>query len=107
MPRVTYIEHDGTEHVVEVPAGHSVMEGAVHNSINGIEAQCGGSCACATCHVYVDPEWLARLPPRQSAENDMLECTAAERRANSRLGCQIRLTADMDGLIVRMPEFQS
>jgi 2Fe-2S ferredoxin len=105
MPKITYIEHAGREHVVEVPVGLSVMEGAVKNAIPGIDADCGGACACSTCHVYVDPAWVDKLPPRESMEEDMLDF-AYEPKANSRLTCQIKVTPALDGLIVRMPEKQ-
>jgi ferredoxin, 2Fe-2S len=107
MARITYIEHDGTEHVVDVPVGHSVMRGAVDHNIPGIDADCGGECACATCHVFVDAAWLAvtGLPAPASQEASMLSF-AAEKRDNSRLSCQIEVTAALDGLVVRMPEGQ-
>jgi len=107
MPRVTYIEHNGTEHVVDVPLGHSVMRGAVDNNVPGIDADCGGECACATCHVYVDAAWLERtgLPVADSQEASMLSF-AAVTQPDSRLSCQIEMTAALDGLVVRMPEGQ-
>ncbi|MFC0386076.1 2Fe-2S iron-sulfur cluster-binding protein [Muricoccus vinaceus] len=106
MPDVIYVAHDGSERRVDVPAGRSVMLGAIQNGVRGIEAECGGCLACATCHVYVDPAWLDRLPPAGEDEEDMLENTAAERRPNSRLSCQITVEADLDGLRVAMPETQ-
>jgi 2Fe-2S ferredoxin len=105
MPKITYIEHNGTEHVVEVAEGLSVMEGAVKNSIPGIDADCGGACACSTCHVYVDPAWLDKLPAKESMEEDMLDF-AYEPKENSRLTCQLKVTPALDGLVVRMPEKQ-
>jgi len=105
MPKITYIEHDGTEHVVEVPEGLSVMEGAVKNAIPGIDADCGGACACSTCHVYVDPAWVDRLPKREPMEEDMLDF-AYQPQDNSRLTCQIKVTSALEGLVVRMPEKQ-
>jgi 2Fe-2S ferredoxin len=107
MATITYIEHNGTEHGVDVPVGHSVMRGAVDHNIPGIDADCGGECACATCHVFVDPAWLAvtGLPAEGSQEASMLSF-AAEKRENSRLSCQIEVTAALDGLVVRMPEGQ-
>ena len=107
MPKVTYIEHDGTEHPVEVPVGSSVMRGAVNNAVPGIDADCGGECACATCHVYVDPAWLGLtgLPEPDSMEASMLSFAAAA-ETNSRLSCQITMTEALDGLVVRMPEGQ-
>jgi len=105
MPKITYIEHTGTEHTVDVAEGLTVMEGAVTNNIPGIDADCGGACACSTCHVYVDPGWVDRLPPREDMESDMLDF-AFEPQSNSRLTCQIKVTAELDGLVVRMPEKQ-
>ena len=105
MPRVTYIEHDGTEHEVEVEDGLSVMRGAVDNGVPGIDADCGGQCACATCHVFVDEAWLARTGDKGEQEDSMLSFAAAT-QPNSRLACQIEMTADLDGLVVRMPEAQ-
>jgi ferredoxin, 2Fe-2S len=107
MPKITYIEHGGREHTVEVPVGRSVMRGAVDNNIPGIDADCGGECACATCHVYVDAAWLTAtgLPPDGSQEATMLSFAALS-QPNSRLSCQITVTEALDGLIVRMPEGQ-
>jgi 2Fe-2S ferredoxin len=105
MATITYIEHDGTEHQQQVETGWSVMEGAVKNGVPGIDADCGGACGCATCHVYVDPAWLAATGTRTEPEAEMLEF--AENVAdNSRLSCQIDVTDALDGLIVRMPESQ-
>ncbi len=83
------------------------MQGATFNDIDGIEGECGGSCACATCHVYVDERYLGLLPEMEENEDEMLECTECERKPNSRLGCQIKVTPEMDGIVVRMPEAQS
>src|SRR5512146_2568128 len=105
MAKITYIEHDGTEHVVDVKTGLSVMEGAVKNNIPGIDADCGGACACATCHVYVDPDWLARLAPPSQLETNMLKM-AVEPNAQSRLSCQIVVAPALEGLTVRTPEHQ-
>ena len=105
MPKVTYIEHNGKEHIVEVAPGWSVMEGAVKNLIPGIDADCGGACACATCHVHVDPAWAGKLPPKQDMEETMLDF-AQELEPTSRLSCQIKVTAELDGLIVRIPKSQ-
>lgn len=107
MAKITYIEY-GTEkaHDIEVKNGHTVKDGAVDNSIPGIEAICGGSCSCSTCHVYVDREWLARLPEQEDMEKEVLEY-AHDVRENSRLSCQIRVTDELDGLVVRMPEMQN
>jgi len=106
MPKVTYISHEGEVTEIELQEGWTVMQGATFNGIDGIIGECGGSCACATCHVYVDERYLDLLPPMQENEDEMLECTESERRANSRLGCQIKLTPELDGLVVRMPEAQ-
>jgi 2Fe-2S ferredoxin len=105
MPKIKYIEHTGKEHEVDVPVGWSVMEGAVKNLIPGIDADCGGACACATCHVFVDKGWLAKLPPKQDMEVTMLDF-APEVEANSRLSCQIKVTPELDGLTVQMPKSQ-
>ena len=106
MAKITYVATDGERTTVDVPAGWSVMEGAVRNSIAGIDAECGGCCAYATCHVYVAPEWQDRLPSIEDTESDMLTCTASERRDTSRLSCQIKVTDALDGLVVEMPESQ-
>jgi 2Fe-2S ferredoxin len=105
MPQVTYIEHDGTEHRVEVEEGLSVMRGAVDNGVPGIDADCGGQCACATCHVFVDEAWLARTGVPDEQEGSMLSF-AATALPNSRLSCQIAVTGELDGLVVRLPEAQ-
>ena len=105
MPKITYIEQNGKERVVEVPNGWTVMEGAVKNRVPGIDADCGGACACATCHVYVDPAWLSKLPPRQDMEEQMLDF-AQEVKPNSRLSCQIKVTQELDGLVVHTPKTQ-
>ncbi len=105
MPSITYIEHDGTEHVVDAEVGSTVMLAAVNNNIPGIDADCGGQCACATCHVFVAPEWLERTGAQSDMETSMLDF-AAEVRDNSRLACQIDVVAELDGLVVQMPESQ-
>ena len=105
MAKITYIEHDGTEHVVDVKAGLSVMEGAVKNNIPGIDADCGGACACATCHVYVDPAWTDKTGQRSAMEESMLDFAEAVQE-NSRLSCQIKVTDGLDWLVVTMPESQ-
>ena len=105
MPKITYIEHGGKSHTLEVANGLTVMEGAVQNNIPGIDADCGGSCACATCHVYVDEKWFDKLPAKENAEEDMLDM-AFEPKKLSRLGCQITITKDLDGLVVKMPSKQ-
>jgi 2Fe-2S ferredoxin len=105
MPKITYIEHNGKSHEIEVANGLSVMEGAVQNNIPGIDADCGGSCACATCHVYVDEKWFIKLPKKDSAEEDMLDM-AHEPKKFSRLSCQLSVTNELDGLVVKMPSKQ-
>ena len=102
MAKITYIENDGKAHTIEAKPGQSVMEGAVKNNIPGIDADCGGACACATCHVYVDPAWAAALPPKSDMEEAMLDFAQVV-APTSRLSCQLRVTSDMDGLIVRVP----
>ena len=105
MPKIKYIEHSGKEHEVDVPVGWSVMEGAVKNLIPGIDADCGGACACATCHVFVDESWLDKLPAKEDMEETMLDF-APDMAANSRLSCQIKVTPALDGFVVRMPKSQ-
>ena len=105
MAKITYVEHDGTEHVIDVKNGLSVMEGAVKNNIPGIDADCGGACACATCHVYVDAAWQAKTGTKSAMEESMLDF-AENVEESSRLSCQIKVTDDLDGLVVRMPESQ-
>ena len=105
MAKITYIEFNGTEHVVDVKPGLTVMEGAVKNNVPGIDADCGGACACATCHVYVDPAWQAKTGDRNTMEESMLDF-ADNVEPNSRLSCQIKVTEELDGLVVRMPESQ-
>jgi 2Fe-2S ferredoxin len=106
MAKITYVEHGGKEHVVEVANGLTVMEGARDNNIPGIEADCGGACACSTCHVYVDPAWVEKLPAKDDMEEDMLDFAYEPDPARSRLTCQIKVTDDLDGLRVQMPEKQ-
>ncbi len=105
MPKITFIEHNGTEHVVEARVGMTVMEAARSNMVPGIEAECGGACACATCHVYVDPAWRDVVGSPNEMEEDMLDF-AFDVRDNSRLSCQIKVTEELDGLVVRVPEQQ-
>jgi ferredoxin, 2Fe-2S len=103
MPTVVYIDPDGGATRVEAEAGTSVMMAAVANDIDGIVAECGGSLMCATCHVYVDEAFADRLTPRSADEDEMLEAAASERRPTSRLSCQIELSDELDGLVVRLP----
>ena len=105
MAKITYIEHNGTEHVIDVKTGLSVMEGAVKNNIPGIDADCGGACACATCHVYVDAAWTDKVGEKSAMEESMLDF-AENVEPNSRLSCLIRVSDDLDGLIVRLPQSQ-
>ena len=105
MTKITYIEFDGKEHPVEVRNGLTVMEGAIKNNVPGIDADCGGACACATCHVYVDEAWREKTGTASAMEESMLDF-AQNVQPNSRLSCQIKVTDALDGLIVRMPEEQ-
>jgi len=106
MTKVIYIEHSGARHEVDVPDGYTVMEGAVNNQIPGIDGDCGGACACATCHVYVEEEWRAKTGEPSPMEEDMLDF-GYDVRPNSRLSCQIKVTDELDGLVVRTPDKQA
>ena len=106
MAKITYIEHNGTNHTVDVQNGLTVMEGAVQNNIPGIDADCGGGMACATCHVYVKEDWFDKINEKSEGEDDMLD-QAYEPKKNSRLSCQIIVSDDLDGLTVDMPEKQT
>ena len=105
MPKITYIDSSGNSKTVDVSSGLSVMEGAIQNNIPGIDADCGGSCACATCHVYVEENWFDKLPKKDNAEEDMLDM-AYEPKKMSRLSCQITVEDSLDGLVVKMPSKQ-
>ena len=105
MPKITYIEKNGKEHTIDVPNGLTVMEGAVQNNVPGIDADCGGSMACATCHVYVKEDWFNKLPTKAEGEDDMLD-QAYEPSSSSRLSCQIIVSDELDGLVVNLPEKQ-
>ena len=105
MAKITYIEFNGTAHAIDVPSGLSVMEGAIKNMVPGIDADCGGACACATCHVYVDPAWAETVGGPSEMEQTMLDF-AEDVEDNSRLSCQITVTDALDGLIVRLPKSQ-
>lgn len=105
MAKITYIQADGSEQTIEANTGSTVMETAIDNDVKGIIAECGGACSCATCHVYVDEAWLARVGQPDAMEDGMLDCVL-ERRPGSRLSCQIKVTDDIDGLVVRIPEDQ-
>ncbi len=105
MPMVTYIEADGAQYEIDVPTGNSVMQGAVDNMVDGILAECGGACACATCHCYVDPAWWDKVGEPSEIEKEMLE-GVIDPQQTSRLSCQIEVTEELDGLIVRLPSSQ-
>ena len=106
MPKVTYIEYGGASHEIEVSEGLSLMQGATFNGIIGIEGECGGACACATCHVYVDDAWSGKTGSPEPMEEDMLDF-AYDVKPTSRLSCQIKVTSDLDGLVVHVPERQA
>lgn len=101
MPKITFIEPDGTQQIIEAKSGTTLMEAAIHNGVNGIEADCGGVCACATCHVYIEEQWLASAGPRTDIEEAMLDL-ANEPRENSRLSCQVKITDSMNGLVLNI-----
>lgn len=103
MAKIIYVTTDGKRHEVKVENGYTVMEGAINNNIDGIVAECGGACACATCHAYIDKAWLAKLPPMDDMEDSMLDA-AYERKENSRLTCQIEVSEALDGLTVYVAE---
>jgi ferredoxin, 2Fe-2S len=106
MPKITYIDTDGTSRTIEAEIGSTVMETAIKQGVPGIEAECGGACACATCHVYVEEAWLPIVGQPSPMEEDMLDF-GYDVRSNSRLSCQIKVTPEIDGLIVRTPERQA
>jgi len=105
MPKITYIENNGKEHVIDAPVGQTVMEAAIKHGVPGIDADCGGACACATCHVYVDPAWTDKTGEASSMEQSMLDF-ANDVEDTSRLSCQIKVTDALDGLVVRLPRSQ-
>lgn len=105
MPKILFIEADGTRYDVEAEVGQSAMQAAVNNNVRGIAADCGGALSCATCHSYVDPEWLPRLSPAEDMEKEMLQM-AFNPQPNSRLSCQIHMSDELDGLVLRLPETQ-
>ena len=105
MPKITYIAFDGTETTVDAKEGMSVMQTAVNNGVDGIVAECGGACSCATCHVYVDEGWFDKLPEAQAMEKEMLDFVMSP-EPTSRLSCQIKVTGELDGLVVKTPESQ-
>lgn len=106
MPAITYVSTDGDREEVELAAGTTLKDGALDNGIDGIEAECGGNAMCATCHVYVDGAWMDKLPELSEVEDELLDSTACERTDASRLSCQIRVTEELDGLVVHLPEAQ-
>ena len=106
MFKVVFIEHDGNSHEVNDYVGESLMEAAVSNNVPGIDADCGGNCACATCHVYVKEEWFDKLPKKEDGEEDMLDM-AHEPKKYSRLSCQLTVSDELEGLIVKLPEKQA
>jgi 2Fe-2S ferredoxin len=105
MPKITFITHDGAQHVVDADTGTSVMNAAIDNLVPGIDADCGGECSCATCHVYVNPDWMDTVGVPADREEEMLDLNP-ERESNSRLSCQIPVSDELDGLVVNVPEFQ-
>ena len=105
MPQIIFISHDGREQEAEVTSGTSVMQAAVDNFVDGIVAECGGACSCATCHCYVDDAWLPKIPPADAIELQMIDC-AIDPQSNSRLSCQLVMSDELDGLLVRLPARQ-
>lgn len=105
MTKVTFVEHNGTTHSLEAENGMTLMEVALKNAVPGVDADCGGACACATCHVYVDPEWMEKTGELSETEEDMLDF-AFDVRENSRLSCQIKISDELNGLVVKLPEKQ-
>jgi 2Fe-2S ferredoxin len=105
MPKLIFIEHTGREHAVEAVIGQSIMQAAIDHMVPGIIADCGGSCSCATCHAYIEGAWAGKLPSMQDSENGMLD-GSPYREASSRLTCQIPVTPELDGLVIRLPKSQ-
>jgi 2Fe-2S ferredoxin len=107
MPKVTYIEANGATHVVDVPINENVMRGALYNGVEGIVGECGGAVSCATCRCYVDEAWAAKVGgPASDAEKELLQAAEDSVKPNTRLSCQINMTAELDGLVVHLPEHQ-
>lgn len=106
MPKITFIEPNGKQVDVETPAGITLLQVAINNNVQGIVGECGGACQCATCHVYIDEPWASKLPPVSDMEDAMLDSTAADRLGTSRLGCEVEVTAELDGLVVNLPSKQ-
>ena len=107
MPKIIFVDADGTRHEVDAKSGISIMENAIANNIDGIEAECGGSCMCATCHCFIDEDFAAKMPAMESDEDEMLGFAAEERRSGSRLSCQVKMTDDLDGIVVSLPAEQN
>lgn len=107
MPKITYIDAEGQTHILDIAQGSTVMEGGRDHGVAGIVAECGGSCSCSTCHVYVHPDWVDRLPPQEEMEEEMLDFAPGMDPACSRLSCQLQVTADLDGLVVTVPDEQA
>lgn len=107
MPKIVFIDADGSESAVDAKAGISIMENAIANNIDGIEAECGGSCMCATCHCFIEHELAAKIPAMESDEDEMLGFTAEERRDSSRLSCQVTMTDELDGIVIHLPAEQT
>ena len=105
MPLVNFFDHDGNQYEVNLEAGTTIMQAAIDNGIDGIAAECGGACSCATCHCYIDENWTEKTGEPSDIEKQMLEC-ALDPQDNSRLGCQVEITDEMDGIVVRLPESQ-
>ncbi|MHC0054709.1 2Fe-2S iron-sulfur cluster-binding protein [Actibacterium sp. D379-3] len=106
MTKITYIEHSGQEHTIDAEPDQSVMEAAIKHSVPGIVGECGGTLACATCHCYVDPEWMEKVGKPEAMEEAMLDFAKSPRQENSRLSCQIAVTDGIDGIVLRLPESQ-
>ena len=106
MPRVNFVAYDGKLHPVDVPAGTTLMRAATENAVPGIDGDCGGLCACATCHVYIEPPWAALTGARTDIENEMLNFSACLQEGSSRLACQVTMSAALDGIVVKLPEGQ-
>ncbi|MEX1668278.1 2Fe-2S iron-sulfur cluster-binding protein [Zhongshania guokunii] len=105
MGKITFVEHDGSQHIVDIEEGKSLMQTAIDNSVPGIDADCGGSCACGTCHVFLTPRWITSIGAASEEEALMLDMTP-EKSDVSRLSCQVQTSMAMDGMVVRLPEFQ-
>lgn len=107
MPKIIFVDADGTQHEVDAKSGISIMENAIANNIDGIEAECGGSCMCATCHCFIEEDDAAKIPAMDTDEDEMLGFAAEERRPGSRLSCQVKMTDELDGIVVSLPAEQN